>query len=91
MVTSDMQRAADLPSRCVQFTTFYMKRFTTVLRKMQTSIFFFVISYSDGYHKKTRQENGNVQYCFELLEGSVKPLSEKLTAKSRRAKIKLTL
>ena len=48
MVTSDMQRAADLPSRCVQFTTFYMKRFTTVLRKMQTSIFFFVISYSDG-------------------------------------------
>ena len=47
MVTSDMQRAADLPSRCVQFTTFYMKRFTTVLRKMQTSIFF-VVSYSDG-------------------------------------------
>ena len=45
MVTSDMQRAADLPSRCclfnncVQFTTFYMQRFTTVLRKMQTSIF----------------------------------------------------
>ena len=46
MVTSDMQRVADLPSRCclfnncVQFTTFYMQRFTTVLRKMQTSIFF---------------------------------------------------
>ena len=45
MVTSDMQRVADLPSRCcffnncVQFTTFYMQRFTTVLRKMQTSIF----------------------------------------------------
>ena len=54
MVTSDMQRVADLPSRClfnnsVQFTTFYMQRFTTVLRKMQTSIFFVVvISYSDG-------------------------------------------
>ena len=53
MTTSDMQRAADLPSRCclfnncVQFTTFYIQRFTTVLRKMQTSIFF-VISYSDG-------------------------------------------
>ena len=28
---------------------------------------------------------------MEFLEGSVKPLSEKLTAKSRRAKIKLTL
>ena len=45
MMTCDMQRAADLPSRCclfnncVQFTTFYMQRFTTVLRKMQTSIF----------------------------------------------------
>ena len=57
MVTSDMQRAADLPSRCclfdncVQFTTFYRQRFTTVLRKMQTSIFF-VNSYSDGWHKK---------------------------------------
>ena len=44
MMTSDMQRAADLPSRCclfkncVQFTTFHMQRFTTVLRKMQTSI-----------------------------------------------------
>ena len=40
MVTSDMQRAADLPSRCclfhncVQFTTFYMQRFTIVLRKI---------------------------------------------------------
>ena len=49
MVTSDIQRAADLPSRCclfnncVQFTTFYMQRFTTVLRKMQTSIFFVII------------------------------------------------
>ena len=45
MVTSDMQHAADLPSRCclfnncVQFTTFYMQRFTTVFRKMQTNIF----------------------------------------------------
>ena len=28
---------------------------------------------------------------MEFSEGSVKPLSEKLTAKSRRAKIKLTL
>ena len=27
---------------------------------------------------------------MEFLEGSVKPLSEKLTPKSRRAKIKLT-
>ena len=49
MVTSDMQRAPDLPSRCclfnncVQFTTFYMQRFTTVLRKMQTSIFFLLL------------------------------------------------
>ena len=49
MVTSDMQRAADLPSRCclfdncVQFTTFYMQRFTTVLRKMQTSIFLLLV------------------------------------------------
>ena len=49
MVTSDMQRVADLPSRCclinncVQFTTFYMQRFTTVLRKMQTSIFFLLL------------------------------------------------
>ena len=57
MVTSDMQRAADLPSRCclfnncVQFTSFYMQRFTTVLLKMQTSTFF-VIKYSDGKHKK---------------------------------------
>ena len=57
MVTSDMQRSADLSSRCslfnncVQFTTFFMQRFTTVLRKMQTSIVF-VISYSDGKHIK---------------------------------------
>ena len=49
MVTSDMQRAADLPSRCclfnncVQFTTFYMQRFTTVLQKMQTTIFFLLL------------------------------------------------
>ena len=49
MVTSDMQRAAALPSRCclfnncVQFTTFHMQRFTTVLRKMQTSIFFLLL------------------------------------------------
>ena len=42
MVASDMQRVANLPSRCclhvfnncVQFMTFYMQRFTTVLRKM---------------------------------------------------------
>ena len=25
------------------------------------------------------KENGNVQYCFEFLEGSVKQMSEKLT------------
>ena len=45
MVTSDMQRAADLQSRCcrVQFTTFYRQRFTTVLRKMQTSIFLLLV------------------------------------------------
>ena len=49
MMTSDMQRAADLPSRCclfkncVQFTTFYMQRFTTVLRKIQTSIFLLLV------------------------------------------------
>ena len=48
MVTSDMQRA-DLPSRCclfnncVHFTTFYMQRFTTVLPKMQTSIFLLLV------------------------------------------------
>ena len=54
MVTSDMQRAADLPSRCclfnncVQFTTFYMQRFTTVLRKMQTSIFLLLVIVMDS-------------------------------------------
>ena len=54
MVTSDMQRAADLPSRCclfnncVQFTTFYMQRFTTVLRKMQTSIFLLLVIVIDS-------------------------------------------
>ena len=48
-MTSDMQHAADLPLRCclfnncVQFTTFYMQRFTTVLRKMQTSIFLLLV------------------------------------------------
>ena len=54
MVTSDMQHAADLPSRCclfnncVQFTTFYMQRFTTVLWKMQTSIFLFLVIVLDS-------------------------------------------
>ena len=54
MVTSDMQRAADLPSRCclfdncVQFTTFYRQRFTTVLRKMQTSIFLLIVIVMDS-------------------------------------------
>ena len=54
MVTSDMQRVADLPSRCclfnncVQFTTFNMQRFTTVLRKMQTSIFFLLLVVMDS-------------------------------------------
>ena len=54
MVTSDMQRAADLPSRCclfincVQFTTFYMQRFTTVLGKMQTSIFLLLVIVMDS-------------------------------------------
>ena len=54
MVTSDMQRAADLPSRCclfnncVQFTTFYMQRFTTVLWKIQTSIFLLLVVVMDS-------------------------------------------
>ena len=54
MVTSDMQRAADLPSRCclfdncVQFTTFYRQRFTSVLRKMQTSIFLLIVIVMDS-------------------------------------------
>ena len=54
MVTSDMQRAADLPSRCclfdncVQFTTFYRQRFTTILRKMQTSIFLLIVIVMDS-------------------------------------------
>ena len=54
MVTSDMQHASDLPSRCclfsncVQFTTFYMQRFTTVLRKMQTSIFLLLVIVMDS-------------------------------------------
>ena len=54
MVTYDMQRAADLPSRCclfnncVQFTTFYMQRFTTVLRKTQTSIFLLLVIVMDN-------------------------------------------
>ena len=54
MVTSDMQRAADFPSRCclfndcVQFTTFHMQRFTTVLRKMQTSIFLLLVIVMDS-------------------------------------------
>ena len=54
MVTSDMHRAADLPSRCclfnncVQFTTFYIQRFTTVLRKMQTSTFLLLVIVMDS-------------------------------------------
>ena len=54
MVTSDMQRAADLLyhrkvfNNCVQFTTFYMQRFTTVLRKMQTSIFLLLVMVMDS-------------------------------------------
>ena len=54
MVTSDMQRAADLPSRfclfnnCVQCTTFYMQRCTTVLRKMQTSMFLVLVIVMDS-------------------------------------------
>ena len=58
MVTSDMQRAADLPSRCclfnncvqftIEFTTFYMQRFTTVFRKMQTSIFLLLVIVMDS-------------------------------------------
>ena len=56
MVTSDMQRAADLLYHrivvyliyCVQFTTFYMQRFTTVLRKMQTSIFLLLVIVMDS-------------------------------------------
>ena len=54
MVTSDMQRAADLPSRCclfnncVQFTTIYMQRFTTALQKMQTSIFLLLVIVMDS-------------------------------------------
>ena len=51
MVTSDMQLAADLPSSCcycVQFTTFYMQRSTTVLRKMQTSIFLLLVIVMDS-------------------------------------------
>ena len=49
-----MQRAADLPSRCclfnncVQFTTFYMQRFTIVLLKMQTSIFLLLVIVMDS-------------------------------------------
>ena len=59
MVTSDMQRATDLLYHrivvyliiifyCVQFTTFYMQRFTTVLRKMQTSIFLLLVIVMDS-------------------------------------------
>ena len=64
MVTSDMQRAADLPSRCclfnncVQFTTFYMQRFTTVLRKMQTSIFLLLFIVMDSI-----KSNVSVYFC----------------------------
>ena len=49
MVTSDMQRAADLPSRCclfnncVRFTTFYMQRFTTVLGKCKEVFFLLLV------------------------------------------------
>ena len=54
MVTSDMQRAVTVPLHCclfnnfVQFTTFYMQRFTTVLRKMQTSIFLLLVIVMDS-------------------------------------------
>ena len=40
MVTSDMQRAADLPSRCCLFNT--------VLRKMQASIFLLLVIVMDS-------------------------------------------
>ena len=51
-----MQRAADLLyhrigglfNNCVQFTTFYMQRFTAVLRKMQTSIFLLLVIVMDS-------------------------------------------
>ena len=43
-----MQRVADVPSRCVQFTTFYMRRFTIVLWKMQTSIFLLLVIVMDS-------------------------------------------
>ena len=62
MVTSDMQHAADLPSRCclfnncVQFFTFYMQRFTTVLRKIQTSIFLLLVIVMDSI-KSNRSVN----------------------------------
>ena len=35
-------------NNCVQFTTFYMQRFTTVLRKMQTSIFLLLVIVMDS-------------------------------------------
>ena len=35
-------------NNCVQFTTFYMQRFTTVLRKMQTSIFLLIVIVMDS-------------------------------------------
>ena len=63
MVKSDMQRAADLPSRCclfnncVQFTTFYMQRFTTVLRKIQTGIFLLLVIVMDSI-----KSNGSVYF-----------------------------
>ena len=35
-------------NNCVQFTTFYMQTFTTVLRKMQASIFLLLVIVMDS-------------------------------------------
>ena len=54
MVTSDMQRSADLPSRCclfnnyVQFTTFYMQRFTTVSENANKYFFLLLVIVMDS-------------------------------------------
>ena len=48
------EKALTVPSHCclfnncVQFTTFYMQRFTTVLRKMQTTIFLLLVIVMDS-------------------------------------------
>ena len=73
MVTSDMQRAADLPSRCclfnncVQFTTFYMQRFTTVLRKIQTSIFLLLVIVMDSIKSNVCLFCGRNSVVFRYL------------------------